>query len=122
MGRQAGRLSHREGKKAMTPDEAIQEITRRLVERFDPRRVILFGSRARGDAGERSDFDFMVLVDEVSDRFALVTAMYEAKRGVPVGCDFVVATEQEYERERETPGTVFYYADREKRVLHERAA
>ncbi|USN99436.1 MAG: nucleotidyltransferase domain-containing protein [Phycisphaeraceae bacterium] len=106
----------------MTPDEAIQEITRRLVEKFDPSRVILFGSRARGDAGQRSDFDFIILVDDISDRFGLATAMYEAKRGVPVGCDFVVATEQEYENERETPGTVFYYADREKRVLYERAA
>jgi len=33
----------------------LQEMVRRIVERFDPERIILFGSHARGDATEDSD-------------------------------------------------------------------
>jgi predicted nucleotidyltransferase len=38
----------------MTREEAIQEITRRLVEFYHPERIYLFGSAARGDYGPDS--------------------------------------------------------------------
>ena len=46
----------------MTRDQAISEITRRLVECYRPERIYLFGSAARGDAGPDSDLDFCVVV------------------------------------------------------------
>jgi predicted nucleotidyltransferase len=46
----------------MTQEEAIQEITRRLVEYYHPERVYLFGSAARGDYGPDSDLDFCVVL------------------------------------------------------------
>jgi predicted nucleotidyltransferase len=48
----------------MTREEAIAEITRRLVEACQPVRVYLFGSEARGDAGADSDLDFLVVVPD----------------------------------------------------------
>lgn len=54
----------------MTRDEAIAEITRRLVDYFHPERIYLFGSAARGDAGPDSDLDFcVVLPDDAPERF-----------------------------------------------------
>ena len=40
-------------------DELLAEIVRRLVDAYDPLRVYLFGSRARGDFGPDSDYDIM---------------------------------------------------------------
>lgn len=40
----------------------MQEIVRRLIEAYDPERIYLFGSRARGDVGPDSDYDLMVIV------------------------------------------------------------
>lgn len=37
--------------------ESIQRLLKELVERLSPSRIILFGSRARGDHRENSDFD-----------------------------------------------------------------
>ena len=52
----------------MTREEAIQEITNRIVEFYRPERVYLFGSAARGDYGPDSDLDFcVVLPDDASD-------------------------------------------------------
>ncbi len=48
----------------MTRDDAIAEITRRLVEFYTPERVYLFGSVARGDDGPDSDLDFLVVVPD----------------------------------------------------------
>ena len=51
----------------MTQDQAIAEITRRLVDYCHPERIYLFGSAARGDGGPDSDLDFcVVLPDDAS--------------------------------------------------------
>jgi predicted nucleotidyltransferase len=51
-----------------TRQEAIGEITRRLVDYFHPQRIYLFGSAARGDDGPDSDLDFaVVLPDDAPD-------------------------------------------------------
>jgi uncharacterized protein len=44
--------------------EALDRIVRRVVEAVDPVAVYLFGSRARGDAREDSDYDLMVIVSD----------------------------------------------------------
>src|SRR6266436_3125380 len=57
------------------PEEAAKRPSRRthrvprdlldpVVEFFKPQRVILFGSRARGEAGRDSDIDLLVVVDD----------------------------------------------------------
>lgn len=52
----------------MTRDEAIREITRRLVDYFHPERIYLFGSIARGEDGPDSDLDFcVVLADDAPE-------------------------------------------------------
>ena len=47
--------------------EAIQEITRRLVDYFQPERVYLFGSTARSEEGPDSDLDFCVLPENAPE-------------------------------------------------------
>jgi predicted nucleotidyltransferase len=41
----------------------IRAVCSQIVARFSPRKVILFGSRARGDAAEGSDVDLLVIAD-----------------------------------------------------------
>jgi uncharacterized protein len=50
----------------MTKEQAIQEIARRLVERYHPERIYLFGSVARADDGPDSDLDFCVVLADVA--------------------------------------------------------
>jgi HEPN domain/Nucleotidyltransferase domain len=45
-------------------DPVLAEIVRRLVVAYHPQRVYLFGSQARGDADEDSDYDLMVIVPD----------------------------------------------------------
>jgi len=51
-------------KAQFSKQQAIEEITRRLVEFYSPLRIYLFGSEARGDAGPDSDLDFLVVVPD----------------------------------------------------------
>ena len=45
----------------MTSMETVERMVDRIVERFQPQKVILFGSHARGDARSGSDFDLLIV-------------------------------------------------------------
>jgi hypothetical protein len=45
-------------------DAELAEVVRRLVEAYQPERIYLFGSVARGDAGPDSDYDLLVVVPD----------------------------------------------------------
>ena len=49
--------------------EALGEIKRRLLERFDIKAFILYGSVARGQADEESDVDLLVVTSQPLTRF-----------------------------------------------------
>ena len=57
----------------------IQRMARRIVRLFDPERVILFGSHARGEAGPDSDVDFLVTFPADKSIFELVGLWLDLK-------------------------------------------
>ena len=74
----------------MTREEAITEITRRLVETCQPIRVYLFGSAARGDDGPDSDLDFLVVIaDDAPEDVIRGGRLYRALRGIPYAADVI---------------------------------
>jgi len=103
------------------PIEAqIRQAVEALVDQFQPHRVILFGSHARGTADTRSDVDLLVVCPVRESRRELQVAMDRALRGCGFARDIVVLTREEYERDRHIPGTVARPAWLEGRVLYER--
>ena len=79
-------------------DPVLAEIVRRLVEAFQPERIYLFGSRARGDAGPDSDYDLLMIVPEsdLAPHRRDVLA-FRALCGVGAAKDVVVYTHEEFE-------------------------
>jgi len=58
--------------------EALEAFTERLVERFTPEKVILFGSLARGDARWDSDADILVVMPYEGRPLAKICEIREA--------------------------------------------
>ena len=52
----------------MTSEAVISDMVDRIVSRFDPTQVLLFGSQVRGSANEWSDVDLLVVMTEVTDK------------------------------------------------------
>lgn len=75
--------------------QLIKEITRRIVSKIKPEKVILFGSYAYGKPGKDSDLDLFIIKNtglSVSKRFGMVSdALYP--RMIPM--DFIVKSPQE---------------------------
>ncbi len=104
----------------MVTPEILNEITSRLVSRFRPEKIILFGSRARGTADARSDVDLLVICHINNGRHQLMVEMDRALRGILVGRDIVVMTPEEFDRDQRIPGTLAQPASLEGQVLYER--
>ncbi|MCL2053568.1 MAG: nucleotidyltransferase domain-containing protein [Oscillospiraceae bacterium] len=47
----------------MYAEAEIRRLTKELVDKFNPEKVILFGSQAKGTATEKSDIDLCVVAD-----------------------------------------------------------
>ena len=107
----------------MAAEAAIPIMVERIVDGFDPIRVMLFGSRARGDYTQYSDVDLLVVLDgpiDLRDKRETTIAMRSALGGLGVAKDIVVTTPDEIERRGDFAGNVLYYALREGVTLYER--
>jgi predicted nucleotidyltransferase len=79
---------------------------------------VLFGSHARGDAGEDSDIDLLVIEPEVEDRTREMVRLRRLLRPLRIPVDILVYSAEEVARWGEQPGTALYWALREGRVVH----
>jgi uncharacterized protein len=102
-------------------DLVPQALLDRIVDYFHPRRVILFGSRARGTANPDSDIDLLVLVDDdtPADRLTL-QAGFEAARSYPHAADVVPCRFATFARRSAIVGTLCYTAEHEGVVVYQR--
>jgi predicted nucleotidyltransferase len=102
-----------------TKDPALAEIVRRLVEAFRPDRVYLFGSRARGDEGQDSDYDLMLIVpDDAPLERRRSRLAYQVLRGTGVAADVLVWTRSAFDRRLELRASLPATIAREGRLLH----
>jgi predicted nucleotidyltransferase len=95
-------------------------IKRRIVRGFQPERIILFGSQARGDAREDSDVDLVVVMSGVDSRRAMQRSIYSALEGIPLGADVLVTTPEQLIQDADLIGTVFRPAVREGVTIYAR--
>jgi uncharacterized protein len=103
----------------LAADPILTEVVDRLIGAYQPERVYLFGSMARGDAGPDSDYDLMVVVpDDAPSERKQSRLAYEALSGTGVAADVLVCVHSYFEARRHLkaslPGTIL----REGRLLH----
>ena len=105
---------------AGTAEAMIDRAGRALIEAAPaPAKVILFGSRARGEASDGSDFDFLVIEETVPDRLAEAVRLRNALGDFNAPVDVIVMDAALAERRSKVRGTMVHRALREGRVLAE---
>lgn len=98
---------------------ALAGIVKRLVGAYEPERIYLFGSRARGDAGPSSDFDLLVVVpDSAPPERQRSRLAYEALRRTGTSADVLVLTRTDFEGRLHLAASLPATVAREGRLLH----
>jgi predicted nucleotidyltransferase/HEPN domain-containing protein len=98
----------------------IARMVKRIGEKFRPERVILFGSRARGDNRPDSDVDLLVVMPVKGNPFEQRWAIHRALPPVPVSVDVIVTTPEDFAWRKDVVGTIESPATHEGKVLFER--
>ena len=102
----------------VTSAEIIEEIRVRISQAAPPdSRVILFGSRARGEADDGSDFDVLVIEPEVGDSAGEAVRLRRELLDLLAPIDVVVVDREIARRRAAVRGTMVERALREGRVL-----
>jgi len=68
-----------------------------LVAAANPVKVLLFGSQARGHPRQGSDFDFLVILASVEDRFAEMVRLQRSLAPLKIPADVLVYSVQDVE-------------------------
>ena len=101
-------------------DELLAEVVRRILSTGSPLKIVLFGSRARGDAQPDSDLDLLIVEESDLPRHKRSPRYYDALAGVFPSKDIVVWSPDEIGRWSGSPSHFVTAALREGRVLYER--
>lgn len=104
---------------AAITDKAVSIMVERIVRRFEPLRIILFGSRARGDAQPDSDVDLLVVFSHVANKRRKAVEIRQALVDLPVAKDIIVTTPDEIARRGDLVGDVLRPALAEGKILYE---
>lgn len=97
------------------------ELLDSVVAYFRPRRIILFGSMARGEAGPDSDIDLLVILDDDAPPEKLtLQAGYESRRGCRRATDVIPVRESVFQRRRHIVGTLSEAASTDGTIVYER--
>lgn len=98
-----------------------EDLLRPVVAYFSPRKVILFGSHARGEAGPDSDYDLLVVLDDDAPPEKLSwQARHEARKTYHRAVDILACRQSVFDRKRGVVGSLPHTADQEGVVVYER--
>ncbi len=112
---------HNLKERTSSPAADIREMVKRIVSRFDPDKVILFGSHARGDAGPDSDVDLLIVMAVSGSKREKAIEIGVALHDIRLPKDLIVTTPEEFEWRKDTIGTIEWPAWREGKVMYARA-
>src|SRR5437868_15278859 len=99
--------------KRTTPQALIRRMVQRIVDKFHPEQIILFGSHARGDAGPDSDVDLLIVMPVEGSKREKRIEIAVALHDIPVPKDIVVTRPEDFAWRKDYVGTIERPASRE---------
>ena len=98
----------------------IQRMVNRIVKEFQPERIILFGSHARGEGGPDSDVDLLVVLPVQGSRRDKAIEIGVVLHDVRIPKEIIVTTPEDFEWRKEIVGTIERPAALEGKTLYEK--
>jgi predicted nucleotidyltransferase len=126
-------LYHVTGEEAVNPTEKaimgkvqnltksyIRQMVKRIVTQFQPDKIILFGSHARGQAGLDSDVDLLIVMPVSGSKREKAIEIAVSLHDIPVAKDVIVVTPDDFEWRSKIVGTIERPAARQGKLLYAR--
>lgn len=101
-------------------DAILEKILSIIIDVASPEKVILFGSRARGDFSATSDYDILIIKSGmVNERFVTRKINYELfNQQVKVSVDLIATTPEKWQENLNKIGYIYSQVNSEGVVLY----
>ena len=104
----------------MIENRQIDEIVNRIASSYNPDKIILFGSYARGNYSENSDLDFILIKETTAPKHKRGVEVRKLFFGLPIPMDFKIYTSAEFNNELANKYSFLSSAIKGSRILYER--
>lgn len=98
----------------------INDIVSRIASKFNPDKIILFGSYASGTPNDNSDIDLIVIQDTDLPRHKRSFDIQKLLIGSMIPMDILVYTSNEFEKEKNEKYSFLNSAIKTSKILYER--
>ncbi|MBN4061461.1 nucleotidyltransferase domain-containing protein [bacterium AH-315-G11] len=100
-------------------DTILSDMVTKICQVGSPKKIVLFGSRARGEAKISSDIDLLLIEHSDLPRYKRAAPYRKAIAGLCMAKDIVVWSPEEIEEWKTVPNAFITTILREGRVLYE---
>jgi predicted nucleotidyltransferase len=104
----------------MIETKQIKDIVNRIAVNYDPERIILFGSYAKGNYSEDSDLDFILIKDTVVPKYKRGMEVRRLFYRLAIPMDFKIYTSSEFKKELTNQYSFLSSALKDSKILYER--
>lgn len=104
----------------MIENRQIDEIVNRIASSYNPDKIILFGSYARGNYSENSDLDFILIKETTAPKHKRGVEVRKLFFGLPIPMDFKIYTSAEFNNELANKYSFLSSAIKGSKILYER--
>ncbi len=111
-------MTNRANEISRPTSDTIDLAVRLLVEVAHPRKIILFGSYARGDETPDSDVDLVVILPSVHNHFSEMIRLRRTLREIRMPIDVLVYSDEDVRTRGTWSGTALYEALHTGQVLY----
>ena len=102
------------------PDKKLEEIINKILQVIIPDKIILFGSRARGEAGEDSDYDLLIIKSGIENKREICKKLYRNMLGTNASVDIILEKPEIIEKYKNSVGFIYKFALKEGKVVYVR--
>jgi len=100
--------------------EVLEKAIDIIIQSVDPDKIILFGSRARGDNKTESDYDICIIKKGVSHRRKVAQQIYRFLYGMGAPVDIIVETPEKFEELKDNPFMIYKEISKSGKVVYEK--
>ena len=104
----------------MIEENKINDIVKRIATNFNPEKIILFGSYAKGNASNDSDLDLIIVQETKLPRHKRSFDIQKMLIGSMLPMDILVYTNNEFEKEKNEKYSFLNSAIKTSKILYER--
>ena len=97
-----------------------EEAIKRIISTFEPERIFIFGSYAKGTANEDSDLDILIEFKEVEHKRKLAIQIRKLFYDFPIAKDILVISQDKESKYKQKKWSIYYHALKEGKLVYER--